>query len=281
MARSGDDLSRVRCVPLAQWPQLLVDPRTELEIDRRFFGYAVRTDRWQCRQSSRPWQTIYLVLDGEAPGAVDGEPYRLGPNSLFWLSPGVPLDMHWSARFVFTEVWFRVFRGGRMLRLPEPVIIEEGAQGLWPLFQEIEEELTNEASAAEAKLRHLLALVAIEVARLRERTSEPRTLGPIQRRRIAEYVRRQLSARPSPAELAEVVGLSPDYFSRVFHATYGCSPRDWLVRERIREAARMLTSTGMTAYQVADHLGYGDVSQFSRQFKQVLGVSPGRYRRTR
>src|SRR5690606_8900440 len=118
----------------------------------------------------------------------------------------------------------------------EPVIIEEGAQGLWPLFQEIEEELTNEASAAEAKLRHLLALVAIEVARLRERTSEPRTLGPIQRRRIAEYVRRQLSARPSPAELAEVVGLSPDYFSRVFHATYGCSPRDWLVRERIREA---------------------------------------------
>jgi AraC family transcriptional regulator len=146
-------------------------------------------------------------------------------------------------------------------------------------MQLIEQELLQAGPMSELKLRHLLALMAIDVVQLRQTSDDAALLSPAQRRRLDQYARKNITRRPSPSELAEVVGLSPDYFSRIFRRTYGTPPRDWLIRERIREASRMLTSTTLATYQVADHLGYANVSQFSRQFSQAMGMSPGRYRR--
>jgi AraC-like DNA-binding protein len=282
IAHSGDEAYGSPRVPLENWPDVFLDPQVQFEFHPRFFGFAVRTDRWTCRDLSRDWHTLYLVMEGESPLKVDGRSYVLGSNSFFWLSPDVPHDMRWSPRFVFTELWFRAVRGGEILRLSEPAAVQEHAEELWPLMRGVEEELMSGLRWGEQKIRHLLALVAIETARLRARgTEDSRLLGMSQRRRLSEFARQHVADRLSPADLAEVVGLSPDYFSRVFHRTFGCSPRDWLVRERIREASRMLTETPLAVFQVARHLGYANVSQFSRQFREVLGVSPGRYRRRR
>jgi AraC-like DNA-binding protein len=77
-----------------------------------------------------------------------------------------------------------------------------------------------------------------------------------------------------------VVGLSPDWFRRVFQRSYGCSPRAWILRERIRLAAqRLIDEPAESIGAVAAGFGYKDQYLFSRQFRQVMGKSPRDWRR--
>jgi AraC-like DNA-binding protein len=96
-----------------------------------------------------------------------------------------------------------------------------------------------------------------------------------------QWAREHLHQRPTPADLAAQLDLTPDYFSRVFRHTFGCAPRDWLVRERIAAAGRVLRDTNVPVSHVARNYGYADAAQFSRQFKQETGLSPRRYRQER
>src|SRR5690606_6844081 len=90
-----------------------------------------------------------------------------------------------------------------------------------------------------------------------------------------------LASWPTPAQLAKQLRLSHDYFARRFAATFGMSPRSWLVQQRVSHGAYRLVDTNLTISEVAAELGYDDPFLFSRQFKQVMGQSPRDYRRQR
>jgi AraC-like DNA-binding protein len=97
-------------------------------------------------------------------------------------------------------------------------------------------------------------------------------------------VRRCVDAAPpahrlQPADLARAAQLAPRYFARRFSATFAQTPRSWLVAERMRLAASWLLERESAIGVIAEELGYDDLFLFSRQFLQVAGVSPSRYRR--
>ncbi len=275
IALSGDEY----IVPLEQLATWLADPACDIEVDRRCFGYAVRTDQWHCRDHSFGWHVLYLILEGIVPGRVEDEPFTLMPDSLFWLNETARMDMTWPARLVFTEVWFRLRRDGMPVRLPRPSVIANHAGELWPIMRQVEDEITLGGALSDDKLRYLLATLVIELHRLDVGSEDTRQLSPAQCRQLLRYVNERIDQRFALDELARVVDLSADYFSRCFRQTFSVPPREWVIRQRIREAARRLTTTNLTVYQVAEQLGYANVSQFSRQFHQHTGTSPKRYRK--
>ncbi|MEO0586838.1 MAG: helix-turn-helix transcriptional regulator, partial [Planctomycetota bacterium] len=57
------------------------------------------------------------------------------------------------------------------------------------------------------------------------------------------------------------------------------TPAQYLRERRVTAAATMLRSSDASIETIASETGFGDRSYFSRAFKQVLGVSPGAYRR--
>jgi AraC-like DNA-binding protein len=269
-----------KLVSLAQWPEAVTRSAHQFEVNPLFFGHAVRTDRWSCRDDARPWHTLYLILEGEVPTAVGSSQFVLKPGTLFWLMPDERHDMQWPARLAFTEIWFRLQDGGRDLRLPEPVIVCDGAWDIVPLMEGIEDEMRRRHEGFEQKIRHWLAMVALEALRLGGSKPELRQLSVLQRARVTAFIRESLAARPSLEAMAHAARLSPDYFSRLFRNTYGLAPRDWMVRERIHAAARLLRETDLTIYQISQHLGYANVSQFSRQFAQVMALTARSYRQS-
>ncbi len=117
----------------------------------------------------------------------------------------------------------------------------------------------------------------LEFTRERPRS---RQLSLRQRQALSAQVRAQPERRLTLGDLARIADLSPDYFSRIFHATYGCTPRTWLVRERIHLAARRLRDDPAPVHVIADALGYGNVAQFCRQFRAIMGSPPGTWRRS-
>lgn len=73
--------------------------------------------------------------------------------------------------------------------------------------------------------------------------------------------------------------LSPFHFLRLFSRVLGVTPHQYLVRARLRHAARLLAEEERSITEVALDVGFGDLSNFVRTFHRAAGVSPRAFRK--
>ena len=93
-------------------------------------------------------------------------------------------------------------------------------------------------------------------------------------------VEQQLDARVcDPSVIAETLGFTRDYFTRVFKTTYGVPPRKYIKSRKMRAAADLLLKTNLTLKEVCLKLGEEDVSKFCKQFKEEFSYTPTQYRK--
>ncbi|TMQ10416.1 MAG: helix-turn-helix transcriptional regulator [Deltaproteobacteria bacterium] len=77
---------------------------------------------------------------------------------------------------------------------------------------------------------------------------------------------------------AQQAGLSEFHFLRLFTAVLGVTPKQYLIRARLRRAARLLAEDNRPITDIAFDVGFGDLSNFVRTFHRAAGVSPRRFR---
>jgi AraC family transcriptional regulator len=102
----------------------------------------------------------------------------------------------------------------------------------------------------------------------------PHWLNHVRERLHAEF-RQRLTLR----ELASEAGVHPLHLARAFRRTYGFTVGHYVRRLRIECACQALAIPGLSQIRVALDAGFADQSQFSRTFKQMMGVTPSQYRR--
>ena len=81
--------------------------------------------------------------------------------------------------------------------------------------------------------------------------------------------------------LAESLGFSAPYLSKLFHEQTGSSPSKYLTDLRMRQAKKLLLDTSLTVREIAARVGYPDPFHFSRSFKNTVGTSPAQFREER
>lgn len=97
----------------------------------------------------------------------------------------------------------------------------------------------------------------------------------------ADYLKQHYAERLDIGRLAKLSGMSVRQFERRFNQTFRMSPRTYLVRMRVAIAADLLRTTTRRATEIALEVGFYDHSDFSRQFRRIMGVAPTDYRRQR
>ena len=111
------------------------------------------------------------------------------------------------------------------------------------------------------------------------RFSRPGGLAAWQLRRVKELIAADLSAPVAMSDLAQACGLSVSYFARAFKQSVGMPPHQWLLEQRVERARQMLNRPDASLAEVALVCGFADQSHFTRVFKNIMGASPGAWRR--
>jgi signal transduction histidine kinase/DNA-binding LacI/PurR family transcriptional regulator/AraC-like DNA-binding protein len=105
----------------------------------------------------------------------------------------------------------------------------------------------------------------------------PAQTGALVKRAVV-YLHQNYSRPLSRWEIAEAVGVSEDYLTRVFNRELEISPWDYLNRYRILQAQMLLHNTARSIAEVAHLVGFKDQAYFSRVFSKQVGQSPQAYR---
>jgi AraC family transcriptional regulator len=96
--------------------------------------------------------------------------------------------------------------------------------------------------------------------------------------RVLVFVQAHLDQDLSLEALAHQAGFSASHFARLFRHTTGASPHQFVLRQRIERAQRLLTEQEMPLACVARACGFADQSHLTQAFKRHLGLTPRAYR---
>jgi len=80
-------------------------------------------------------------------------------------------------------------------------------------------------------------------------------------------------------DVAEAAGVSAFHLMRIFKASIGISPHQYLMRLRLLRAMALLRDTAEPITSIAYDASWADLSNFNRAFRRDVGCSPGEYRR--
>ncbi|MDA3960781.1 MAG: AraC family transcriptional regulator [Planctomycetota bacterium] len=278
-----DDQSAVPVVrDDARWLEALQDARSEIVTTAR--GLISVHPRWHILERCLAQHVFYFVTDGSVRGHVGSRSFVLEPGSLMWIRPSTwhELELAQAGQpFTMYNLRFQLYCDGEQIAFSDELYVRRDGWEFQRLVEILFDDLTRDHRYQNQRLKAILALIWTELAGGVERDGIG-NLNSSARSRLQRYVRDHVADWPAPSDLAAQLDLSEDYFRRVFHRSFGMSPRSWLLRERIRLAAmRVADSPDLSLTAIAETFGYGDLPLFSRQFKRVMGVSPRAYRRGR
>lgn len=96
--------------------------------------------------------------------------------------------------------------------------------------------------------------------------------------RMKDFINKHMRNDISLTDLAEHLGLSAAYVSRLFKESLGMGFVEYLNTNRIKRAKILLEETQIMVDQIGFEVGFNNVRSFMRTFKQYEGISPGGYR---
>jgi AraC-like DNA-binding protein len=164
-----------------------------------------------------------------------------------------------------SEVW----RIGAAPPLPELMVLGELAQAA----------ADGRSDIGLDEVGQLFASRFVEV--VSGRTHKPAVTKARDRRRAVEtalWIDAHSHQQVDLEDAAAQAGISPFHFLRLFSGVLGVTPHQYLVRSRLRHAARLLADDDRAVTDVAYDVGFADLSNFVRTFHRAAGVSPRKFR---
>jgi len=81
------------------------------------------------------------------------------------------------------------------------------------------------------------------------------------------------------SDCAKQLNLSYDYFQHKFKAITGCSPQQFLIKQRLKASKKLLKEGELNCTEIAFRCGFSTSAQYSALFKKEYGSSPLQYQK--
>ncbi len=112
------------------------------------------------------------------------------------------------------------------------------------------------------------------------RASSGLGLSKPQSAEIVEYIEKHMDQPIKIDQLADQLGMGKNTFAKRFQTSFGVSPYQYLIEQRIDEAKRLLRNTAWPIAEIALSVGFSNQAHFTTSFKQAVRVTPYSYRKS-
>ena len=154
---------------------------------------------------------------------------------------------------------------------------------LWTLGQRLATRICSPLPGARLYAEALSTQIAIHL--LWNHSSLARTEPPqadrltdVRLRRVVDFIQDSLGNEISLGELAELAGLSPNYFLSAFRKATGKTPHRYLTEQRVATACELLHNPHYSLVDVSLTVGFSSQSHLTTVFRRFMKTTPAAYR---
>ncbi len=274
--------------------------RTQNEIaDCEKIRVCRKTEDGVCSAHCHEFVELCYVLAGCGVQRVDERAYEVKHGDLLFIDPGQIHEITASEPMTYVDVLLEPSFFSEKLMDTESIthifrycaLREFSGEGEWPaqcvrfrgeervradrlmdmLLTEYGEQRADYLPALRGGVQMLFVWM---VRKLGENT--PETVNEVVQEAL-EYIDTHFTEKLTLRELAAQGFYSADHLSRLLKQTCGESFSEYLKRRRIDRAVQLLTAGGLSVAEVMERCGYNDAKLFYRHFKELHGVSPGKF----
>lgn len=144
------------------------------------------------------------------------------------------------------------------------------------ICKKVIEEWNNHSKVRNTICRAYVQQIICDIAMQNESVS----FNPVHYEKVENaknYIMQNYMKNVTVEELAEISGLSPSHFRKVFREIVGISSTQYAIQVRINKAKDLLASGSANVSEAAFASGFKDIYYFSAMFKKVTGENPSKY----
>jgi AraC-like DNA-binding protein len=240
---------------------------------------------WDGQQrGNTPFSILQHTISGGGRLRYESADHRIGPGETmlvtiphrhrYWVEPGESWTFFWIA-----------MTGQEAIRLHGGILATAG-----PVFRLRDEtigtlariclELATATQSGQASSLAYAATMALHDDLLVTHESAPTFARQATVNRVRAHILRNLERLLDIDTLARVAGMSRAHFSRIFTQVEGISPSEFVMRERLRRATRLLLNAELTIKEISSVCGFDDPNYFAKVFRRYFEVSPTDFRST-
>lgn len=238
---------------------------------------------WECSIHAFEQNKFYFVTEGKCSITVRDREYTVHPGQWFFIPAGVPHSYYSFLGCSFQKYWMHFDLHSSadladMLNLPVFVDVPEGSV-VYDLFAQAARDMKSDRLTDRIHLKSCLLDLISEYINLAypDGVTVKKTDSRIDQ--VLRYINNNLDQPMSVPELARRFHLHPTYFIRFFKEKTGQTPTNYIRIQRLETAKRLLETTELYVSDIMEKVGFGDESQFSKQFKKYYAHSPRNYRK--
>ena len=265
--------------------------------------YGLTCQRWRPHLMRKPDRhneiELNLLLSGTISYLLRGRRFVIRPRRLtiFWaLAPHQIVEVVGDAPYYVATIPFTRFLQWRLpaafqTRILQGDVIEEhsddhGGYDIAMFERWLRDDLNDDSELQEIVLLELEARVrrlaltnsSKEVEQMEARPIDYTLTSKVEQ--MAAFVAVNYTEALTVKEIADEVGLHPDYATALFKKSFGITLSNYLLDHRISHAQRMLAVSQAKITEIAFECGFNSLSRFNAAFKKLCGCTPRQYRRS-
>ena len=223
---------------------------------------------------------IEYIIEGTGTLIVKSQEYHPSAGDFYLLQPGIEHEYYSSGDHPWTKIFANVY--GAMCQqivdvygLSNTVHIKN-CDVRQPLQELI--DIANSLDLKESEIMTRCAGKFVEIlanAALKNNISQT---SNAEANILCDFLNANTQRMVSVAELSHLIYRSPDYTIKLFKRTFGYTPYDYQIRQKMNICKRRLCTSNDSISDIAYELGYADPQHFSKLFKSRCGISPRQYR---
>lgn len=232
---------------------------------------------WNPREvHNDPYFRLYYIRSGSGGILLDGMEYPLRENHLCLIPAN--RDFRYSGRNPAPPHFFAHFCSHRLEHLPIASRVSAYAVDCENEMRSLLEAVKEGGQAPNYRMNlEVRALLGLFLCREEPSSASAENI-PEEFRKLEAYMRENSASPLSSVELAGMLCMNRNRFSREFRRFFGTGPREHLCRLRINHAKVLLMTTDLSTKAIAAESGYPDEFFFYRIFRKYVGLSPTAYR---
>lgn len=214
----------------------------------------------------RPYWLIHYIEEGKGLFRIGEREYSLSKNDMFVIPPDVETfyQADKTCPWVYTWIGFTV-DDKLPSPLPDTLHLPEAAE----IFREMKNCIrfkNGRGAYLCARLWDLFAIIS---------DSENSVIDYVDS--AVDWIHAEYMTNLTVEKIAARLNIDRTYFSVIFKAKTGFSPKKYITNHRMHTAATLLAQNHLSVTTVSSYVGYPDPFTFSKSFKRFFGMSPTEY----